>query len=231
MADALRTGLGMRNGQPLSTEEVIAFLVQAEWDDRQQRRIDRYLRTARFRYQASIEEIRYDASRNLDRETILALASCRYIKQSEHIIIEGATGVGKSFLASAFGQQACLKGYKVLYFNTHKLFTRLKMSHADQSYHKEMARLEKHDMLILDDFGLHPFDAQTKLMLMEIMEDRNGKGSTLITSQFPVSEWHRIIGDATIADAILDRLVHRAHRIYLKGESLRKKKKGSVDGS
>ncbi|MNT39645.1 transposase [compost metagenome] len=140
-------------------------------------------------------------------------------------MVTGSTGIGKSYIASAIGHQACILGYKVLYTNTPKLFAKLKMAKADGSYIKEMARIERQELLILDDFGIQPFDAQSRAALMEIIEDRHGKSSLIITSQLPVSKWHEVIGEKTIADAILDRIVHDAHRIELKGDSLRKKKK------
>ena len=152
----------------------------------------------------------------------MRFADCHFIDKSETIIITGSTGIGKSYVASAIGNQACMLGYKVLYANTTKLFARLKMSKADGSYIKEIARIEKQDLLILDDFGIQPFDNQSRSSLMEIIEDRHGKRSTIITSQLPVLQWHEIIGENTIADAILDRIVHQAHRIELSGESMRK---------
>ena len=132
--------------------------------------------------------------------------------------------MGKSYIASAIGHNACSLGYKVLYFNTSKLFAKLKMAKADASYIKEVARIERQNLLILDDFGLQPMDNQSRMILLEIIEDRHGKGSLIITSQLPVDQWYEIIGDKTIADAILDRIVHTAHRIDLKGDSMRKKR-------
>jgi len=146
-----------------------------------------------------------------------------FINKGENILITGATGVGKSYLSSALGHQACQSGYKTLYFNTQKLFSRLKMLKADGSYTKEISRMEKYDLLILDDFGLAPLDSTARMFLLEIIEDRHGRKSTIISSQLPVAKWYEVIGESTIADAILDRMVHTAHRIELKGESLRKK--------
>ncbi len=139
-------------------------------------------------------------------------------------MITGSTGVGKSYLASALGYQCCIEGYRVMYFNTTRLFAKLKMAKADGSYLKELAKIERQHLIILDDFGLQPMDNQNRLALLEIIEDRTGKGSVIITSQLPVSRWYDIIGEKTIADAIMDRLVHQAHRIELNGESMRKKK-------
>ncbi len=153
------------------------------------------------------------------------MSDCSFIDRHENLIITGATGVGKSFLASALGHQACVKGYKVYYQSTCKLLNRLKMAQADNSYSREMIRLEKQDLLILDDFGLTPIDKTSRYILLEMMEDRHGKRSTLIATQLPVSSWYELIGEQTVADAILDRLVHVSHRIELQGESLRKKLK------
>lgn len=152
----------------------------------------------------------------------MRLAECGFVDKHENVLITGPTGIGKSYLASALGYQACALEYKVLYWSTPKLFTRLKQAKADNSYVKEMMKIERSEMLILDDFGLHPLDAQSRAMLMEIVEDRHEKNSIVITSQLPVSAWFEMIGDKTIADAILDRIVHNAHRIEAIGESMRK---------
>jgi DNA replication protein DnaC len=223
MATAFKTTLEDGRMARMTADEMVAFLVQSEWDYRNNRRIELHINQAHFRYKASIEHLDFDAARNLDKNQIMRFADCHFIDKSESIIITGSTGLGKSFVASAIGNQACLLGYKVLYTNTTKLFAKLKMSKADGSYLKEIARIEKQDLLILDDFGIQPFDNQSRSSLMEIIEDRHGKRSTIITSQLPVIKWHEIIGENTIADAILDRIVHQAHRIELSGESLRKK--------
>jgi DNA replication protein DnaC len=151
------------------------------------------------------------------------LSDGSFLEKKENILITGATGVGKSYLSSALGHQACQLGYRTLYFNTQKLFTRLKMLKADNSYVREIGRIEKYDLLILDDFGLAPLDSVARMILLEIIEDRHNRKSTIISSQLPVAKWYEVIGESTIADAILDRMVHTAHRIDLKGESLRKK--------
>src|SRR5664279_3015221 len=198
------------------------MLIDSEWDDRNNRRIERQLRNARFRYKANVEQLHFDVDRNIDKNQLMRLAECTFIQRKENLLITGSTGIGKSYVASAIGNQACILGYKVLYANTTKLFAKLKISKADGSYIKEIARIEKQDLLILDDFGIQPFDNQSRSSLMEIIEDRNGKRATIITSQLPVLQWHEIIGENTIADAILDRIVHQAHRIELSGESMRK---------
>ena len=156
---------------------------------------------------------------------MLRLSSCEWIKRKKCIIISGSTGLGKSFLASALGHQACQQGYKVYYRNCSKLFDQLKMAKADGSYVNEINRIEKQDLLILDDFGLKPLDNNQRLILLELLEDRHGRRSTIITSQLPVKNWHDVIGDPTIGDAIMDRLVHSSYRIELEGDSLREKYK------
>ena len=225
MFRTFKTSLEGGQNQTCTPDEMIASLIEAEWDDRQNRAIERQLKNARFRYKASVETIDHSLNRGLDQNQLHRLAECDFIKQNQNIIITGSTGTGKSFLASAIGNQACLLGYKVYYANTLRLLSQLKMAKADASAFKELAHLEKQDLLIIDDFGIQPFDQQSRMLLMEIIEDRHGKHSTLIAGQVPVTAWHDIIGDETLADAILDRIVHDAHRIELKGESLRKKRK------
>ena len=207
-----------------TADELLAQLVDAEWDYRQNRRIERQIMYAKFRYKASIEDVHYHVDRNIDRNQVKRLADCTFIDRFENVLVTGSTGIGKSYVASAIGYQACILGYRVLYASTPKLFAKLKMAKADGSYIKELAKLERTQLLILDDFGIQPFDAQSRAALMEIIEDRHGKTSLIITSQLPVSKWFEVIGEKTIADAILDRIVHDAHRIDLKGESMRKKR-------
>jgi len=222
MARAYQTSLENDKLAQLSADELITLLVEAEWDDRLNRNIERRLRNAKFRYQSSIENIDFGADRNLDRNQMMRFAECTYIRKHENILITGSTGIGKSHVATALGHQACTLGFKVYYANMAKLFSKLKMGKADGSYIREISRIERQDLLILDDFGLLPIDSQNRSALMEIIEDRHKKASMIITSQLPVNCWHEVIGEKTIADAILDRIVHDAHRIELKGESLRK---------
>lgn len=212
-------------GKDFTTDEIIAHLVQAEWDDRYNRRLRRLIIQAKFRYQTNMEQVDYATKREIDKGQVLRLSSCEWINKKQNIIITGYTGVGKSFLASALGHQACQLGFKVFYSNAGKLFDALKIAKADGSYIKEINRIEKLDLLIIDDFGLKPLDTNHRLMLLELLEDRHGKRSTIITSQLPVKSWYEVIGEPTIADAILDRLVHSSHRIELKGPSLREKYK------
>jgi DNA replication protein DnaC len=222
---AYREMMETGRNKDFTTDEVISHLVQAEWDDRYNRRLKRLITRARFRYQASMEQIDYTAKRELDKNQMLRLSSCNWISGKQNLIITGSTGVGKSFLASALGHQACMQGYKVCYRNSSKLFDELKIAKADGTYIKEISKIEKQDLLILDDFGLKPLDNNQRLILLELLEDRHGKRSTIITSQLPVNKWYDIIGEPTIADAILDRLVHSSHRIELAGDSMRKKYK------
>ena len=223
MAGAFKTSLEDGGKVSMTADEMISFLVESEWDDRNNRRIERRIRTARFRYKANVEQIDFKIDRNLDRNLMNRFAECSFIEKNENILITGSTGIGKSYIASALGNQACMLGYKVLYASTSKLFAMLKMAKADGSYIKETARIEKTDLLILDDFGMQPLDGHNRSALIEIIEDRHGKRSTIITAQLPVGQWHDVIGEKTIADAVLDRIVHNAHRIEMSGESLRKR--------
>jgi DNA replication protein DnaC len=226
MAAAFQASFEQEQMANLTNDQIISMLIEAEWDDRNNRRIERRLRQAKFRYIANMEQILFNEDRNLDKNQLMRLAECSFIDKAENIMITGKTGVGKSYIASALGNQACTLGYKAIYANTGKLMSRLKMAKADGSYLKEIARIEKHDLLILDDFGLQPFDNLSRSALMEIVEDRHSKRSTIITSQWPISDWHEIIGEQTLADAILDRIVHSSHRMELLGPSLREKLSG-----
>jgi len=212
-----------RQHHKLSLSEGLEILLQDEQENRIQRRFERLKKAAKFRYQASIEELSLNASRGMDPGLITELAKGSYLEKGESILITGATGCGKSFLASALGHQACSQGKKVLYFNLQKLLMKTKMARLDGSFLKLFDKIAKTHLLILDDFGLSHLNHNQQMDLMEIIEDRHGKSSTIIASQLPVGSWYEIIGEATIADAILDRLVHTSHRIELKGESLRKK--------
>ena len=222
MHRAFRTALETGSTNDYTQDEFIGYLAEAEWDDRQNRKIERMIKNARFRYKAAVEEIIYEASRNIDKNSMMRLFECEYIHQAKNLLITGSTGVGKSYLATALGYQACIQGFRVLYFNSTRLFTKLKMAKADGSYLKELAKIQRNQLFILDDFGMQPLDNQSSMMLLEIIEDRHGRRSTIISSQLPVGSWYEIIGESTIADAILDRLVHKSHRLELKGESMRK---------
>ncbi len=216
--------LDSRQHHDLTHDEFFNTLIQSEWEYRENKKINRHLRQAKFRYTAGIEELNFTAERGLDKTQILRLADGSFIQNKENVLITGATGVGKSYLASALGHQACQMGYKVLYYNTQKLFPRMKMLKADGSYDREIAKIERHDLLILDDFGLVPMDNTARMILLEIIEDRHARKATIISSQLPIAKWYEVIGESTVADAILDRMIHTAHRVELKGASLRKKK-------
>ena len=222
MLAAFRQTMETNFARNFTADELLAHLVDAEWDDRHNRKLERLLKNANFRYKASFEKIDFSQARELDKNLLLRLSGCDWLSKAENVLITGATGVGKSFIASALGHQACLSGFKVLYFNNLKLFSRLKFAKADGTYDKELKRIQKQELLILDDFGLHPIDEQSKLILLELLEDRYGESSTIIASQFPIKAWYDIIDCPTIADAILDRLVHNSHQIQLSGESMRK---------
>lgn len=225
MHSAFKTAIETGKTDHYSIDQFMAMLIEAEWDDRHNRKTDRMINNARFHYKASVEDIVYDAQRNINRNNMIRLAQCDFIKKHENLLITGSTGVGKSYIATAIGYQACVEGYRVMYFNTTKLFAKLKMAKADGSYLKEMAKLERQHLLIFDNFGLQPLDNHNRMILMELIEDRNGKGSVIVTSQVPVKGWYDLIGEKTIADAIMDRLVHQSNRIELTGESMRRKKK------
>ncbi|MEO6168960.1 MAG: IS21-like element helper ATPase IstB [Chitinophagales bacterium] len=223
MLRAFETSLESGRLTNLTSDEMVAHLIDEEWDDRSNRKIQRSMKNAKFRYKASVEQMDFNTRRNMDKNEVMRLAECAFIDKKENVLITGSTGIGKSYLASALGQEACSMGYRVIYASTTKLFSKLKMAKAEGSFIAEVARIERQQLLILDDFGIQPLDAQSRAILMEIIEDRHGKGSTIITSQVPVAMWHDVIGEKTIADAILDRLIHNAHRLDLTGESLRKK--------
>ena len=224
MHNAFKTAIESGKTDHYTIDQFTSMLIDSEWDERHNRRIERSIKNARFHYKSNIESLNFEVSRNLDRTLILRLADCEFVAKNQNVLITGSTGVGKSFLGTALGYQACIEGFKVSYFNTSKLFAKLKIAKADGSYLKELAKLQRQDVLILDDFGLQALDGQNRITLLEIIEDRHNNGSIIVTSQIPVQGWYDIIGEKTIADAILDRLIHNAHRIELSGESMRKKR-------
>ncbi len=223
MATSWNALLETKQHYELSLSEGLEILLQGEKEDRINRRFERLKRGAKFRYSATIEELIYDNTRGLNKSQITELATGNYLNKGESILITGATGCGKSFAASALGHRACSQGIAVLYFNIQKLLLNIKMARIDGSVFKLFDKIAKAGLLILDDFGLAHLDKKQQMDLMEIIEDRHAKKATIIVSQLPITSWYEIIGEATIADAILDRLVHTSHRIELKGKSLRKK--------
>jgi DNA replication protein DnaC len=215
--------LDTRRQHELSLTEGLQMLLDAELIERTNRRSDRLVKTAKFRYQATLEQIRYDTARGLDKNLITDLATGQYIKDGASIIITGSTGCGKSYLASALGHHACAQGFKVAYYNVQKLMMKTRMARVDGSIYKFFEKTSKTDLLILDDFGLTHLEKQQQLDFMELIEDRHQSKATIIASQLPLPSWFDIIGEETIADAILDRLAHTSFKIELKGDSLRKK--------
>jgi len=207
----------------LSFTDGMQLLLQGEADERSNRRFDRLLQNARFRYRASVPELVYDAARGLDKAIVSELSTCRWIEKGESLLISGATGVGKSTLATALGTQACAMGFSVMYFNTQKLVARTKNERLEGTILKFFDKVAKCKLLIIDDFGLTNLQGQQQLDMLEIIEDRHGKTSTIVASQLPISSWYEVFADETVADALLDRLVHSSYKIQLKGESLRKK--------
>jgi len=227
LAAAFHTYLEQARGpDELSFDERFGILVDREWTDRQDRRLTNRLKGAKLREPACLEDVDYRHPRGLDRSVMQRLTTCQWVKNHEAVLITGATGLGKTWLACALAHQACREGYTALYVRVPRLLHSLTLARADGSYVRELARMARTDLLILDDWGLAPMGEQERHDMLEVIEDRNGLKATIVTSQVPVANWHDTIGDPTIADAILDRLVNRAHRIELKGPSLRKKRGG-----
>jgi len=224
MADAYQAVLSLPVQEQPAIHPFIARLCEAEAQHRVNQKTQLYLKHSKLRYNAVMEQVYCNTSRNLTQESLLSIADCGFIDRSENILITGATGCGKSYLACAIGRQACSFGYKTLYLGMARFLERISLSKLDGTYIKMLNQIEKTHLLILDDFGLHPLDKIARLALLQILEDRYGKKSTLISSQLPVENWHQYIGESTIADAIMDRLAGNAHRFDLKGDSLRKKK-------
>ena len=204
----------------MTNDEFTSWLITNEWDDRCNRTIERLVKAAGFRYEASLEHIDYDVDRELDRNLIQRLADLGFMSEGRNLFIVGSTGTGKSYIATALGYRACQKGHRVLYANTARLMAQLKVAKAKGSILQELKKIECKELLILDDFGLQPLDTTARNLLMDIIEDR----LTIIASQIPVRAWYEDIADQTVADAIMDRIIHGAIKIQLKGESIRKGK-------
>lgn len=211
--------------QDYTLDQYTALLVDQEWEDRQNRKIDNLLKRATFRATASIENIDFTANRALDKNTFDRLASLDFLTKNENLIITGPTGTGKSYIAQALGRQACLCLRKTKYFTMTKLIDEITLAKLQGTYHQLIKNIQNTKLLIIDDFGLTSFDQKTRQAFMDIVDYKYDQSSMIITSQIPVSNWHQLIGEGTIADAILDRLVHSSHRIKLQGDSLRKKRK------
>lgn len=207
----------------LSFEERLGMLIDREYTDRENRKLERRMKAARLKIHATMEQIDYTSPRGLDESLMRSLASCAWVKNHASALVTGKTGTGKTFIACAVADCAIRKGYTALYYRAPRLFSELLMAKADGSYHRLLSKLAKTDLIVIDDLGLAALSDAERRELLEVVEDRNGSGSTVIASQLPVSSWHEIIGEPTIADAILDRIVHNSYRIELKGPSMRKR--------
>jgi DNA replication protein DnaC len=229
MAEAFKEQSQQPSFQDLSFDERFGILVDRQWTWRENTRLKRLLKEAKLKLQACVEDIDFKTSRGIEKSVLLNLASCNWIRNHQNLLISGPTGVGKTFLACALAQKACRDGFRTLYLRCPQFFYQIALAKADGSYGTLMKRLSKTHLLVIDDLGLTPLNDTERRDLLEVVEDRSGSGSTLIASQLPIENWHDHIGDPTIADAILDRLIHNAHRIQLKGGSMRKKQK--LDGT
>jgi DNA replication protein DnaC len=222
MAKAYEAALTLPVHEQLSSDVLVGRLAEAERQYRTEQKTKTYLKLSKLRYNAILEQVYCNAARNLTNDQLLTLADCRFVENAENILITGATGCGKSYLACALGRQACSLGFKVMYFGMNRFLEKVAQTKLDGTFIKLLNQIEKTHLLIFDDFGLHPFDSITRLAILQILEDRYGKKSVIVTSQLPVAKWYEFIGEPTMADAIMDRLAGNAHKIDLKGESLRK---------
>jgi DNA replication protein DnaC len=228
MADGFKEQLQQPSFQDLSFDQRFGMLVDGQWTWKENKQLKRLLKEAKLKLQASIEDIDYKTSRGIEKSVLINLTSCNWIRNHQNLLISGPTGVGKTFLACALAQKACREGFRTLYLRIPQFFYQIALARADGTYGNLMKKFSKTHLLVLDDLGLTSLNDTERRDLLEVIEDRHGATSTLITSQLPVENWHDHIGDPTIADAILDRIIHGAHRIQLKGGSMRKKQK--LDG-
>ena len=228
MAVAFEQSLSNTFAETMTPDGFISWLLSSEWDYRSAAAIERLIRQASFRYKAFVEEIDYSLNRGLDRNQMERLASLEFIRQGQNLFVTGSAGTGKSFIATALGYEACKNGIKTYYANASKLMGNLKVAKAKGVLDVELRKIERCPLLILDDLFLVPLDPKERPLLLDIIEDRHGRKSIIVTSQLPVSAWYDAIGDPTAADAILDRIVHSAHHIELTGESVRKIKAGKA---
>lgn len=223
MVKALSEQMQMPDIADLSFEERLGLLVDREMTERRERRLKTRLRQAKLRLSAQIEDIDYRHPRGLDQSVMIRLASCEWIRDRYNVLITGPTGIGKTWISCALGQKACREGYSVLYLRLPRFLQEMPIAKGDGRYPKVMTALAKTELIILDDWGLAPLSDDNRRDLLELLEDRHGRRATLVTSQLPVEHWHEALGDPTLADAILDRLVHNAYKIMLKGDSMRKR--------
>jgi DNA replication protein DnaC len=229
MAKALREQMEQPEAEGLSFTDRLALLVDREATERESRHLKIRLRHARLQINACVEDIDYRVPRGLDKALMLRLAGCDWIRHKDNVLIVGSTGTGKTYLACALGHKACRENFNVVYRRVPRLFSEILQAKGEGRHLKYLAALAKADLLILDDWGLAPLDDEQRRDLLEIMDDRHTHRSTMITSQLPIEKWHEMIGDGTLADAILDRLVHNAHKIKMKGESMRKRRATTKD--
>jgi DNA replication protein DnaC len=228
MAEAFKEQSQQPSFQDLSFDDRFGILVDRQWTWKENTRLKRLLKEAKLKLQACVEDIDFKTSRGIEKSVLLNLASCNWIRNHQNVLISGPTGVGKTFLACALAQKACRDGFRTAYLRCPQFFYQIALARADGSYGSLIKKLSKTHLLVLDDLGLAPLTDTERRDLLEVIEDRHGNTATFITSQLPVENWHDHIGDPTIADAILDRLIHNAHRIQLKGGSMRKKQKLDV---
>jgi len=225
MAKALEEQDGSSQYESLDFLDRLALLVDRESAERDSNRLRLRLKQAKLRLTATVEDVDYRHPRGLDKSLVLALAGCRWIREHQNVIVTGPTGVGKSYLACALAHKACREGFRALYLRAPRLFDDLALAKADGRYRRVLAAYARIDLLVIDDWGLTNLTEEQRRDVLEILEDRHDLRSTLIASQLPIEKWHKVIGDPTLGDAILDRLVHNAHKLALKGDSLRKKRK------
>ena len=230
MVTAFKEQTEQSNMGSLSFEERFAMIVEREWTSRENRRLALRLKNARFNQQATVEDIDYRHHRGLDKSVVRTLAACQWVKKTQNIIICGPTGIGKSYIAEALAQKACREGSTAYRTKVSRLFRELEIARGDGSYLKLLSRYARIDVLVIDDWGMSQLNDMERKDFLEIMEDRYNTKSTIITSQYPVAKWHDLIGEPTVADAILDRIVHNAHKIILKGDSMRKNRSNLTHG-